>query len=202
MNLNFKLNWQYAIILVAMTTCFVFFCGCEKDDEPENKIISGLTKGKSYQLTKVANVTPTMVNLWFTNNKGVTDSLSNYIKNKYAMLYIWKTGCGNCEFTIPNVIKIANERKNLVVLGISLSGTNSVHTKYVSEKGFNFPNLLSDGVTGEYYIYSTFGIVSASGASIITPTIVIINKDFTVYKKVSGSHTKEQLDEYINDMMK
>ena len=201
MNLNFKLNWQYAIILTALAVCLVYFCGCEKD-EADAKISSGLTNGKSYQLTKVANVTPTMINLWFTNDKGNPDSLSNYIKNKYAMLYIWKTNCGLCEFTIPNVIKIANERKNLVVLGVSLSGSATEYIKYVSEKGFNFPNLLNDGAIGEYYIYSTFGTVVGSEASINTPTIVLINKDFTVYKKSSGSHTKEKLDEYINDMMK
>ena len=199
MNLNFKLNWQYAIILTAMAVCSVFFCGCDKD-EPENKKSSGLTKGKSYQLTKVANVTSSMVNLWYTNDKGVTDSLSNYIKDKYAMLYIWKTDCGICDNTISNVIKIANEHKNLVVLGISLQGDGIL--EYISEKGFNFPNLLSDNAAGAYYIYSTFGTVSGSGATINTPTIVLINKDFTLYKKVSGAYSKEKLDEYINDMMK
>jgi len=199
MNLNFKLNCQYAIILTSLAVCLIFFCGCEKD-EPEVKT-SGLSKGKSYQLTRVANVTPTMVNLWFNNEKGSPDSLSNYIKNKYALLYIWKTGCGLCDFTIPNIMKIANERKNLVVLGISLTGGASI-LKYVSDKGFNFPNLLSEDSQGAYYIYSTFGTVSGSGASINTPTIVLVNKDFTLYKKVSGAHTKEKLDEYINDMIK
>jgi len=188
-----KTNYLFLILLG------VLLVACEKD-EPLTPKPSGLTNGKSYQLTKVANVSPTMVNLWFTNDKGNPDSLSNYIKGKYAMLYIWKTGCGNCNATIPNVIKVANERKNLVVLGISLSANVS---DYVSEKGFNFPNLLNDGATGAYYIYSTFGTVSGGSASISTPTIVLVNKDFTVFKKVSGGvHSKEKLDEYINDMMK
>ncbi|MCL2038867.1 MAG: TlpA family protein disulfide reductase [Bacteroidetes bacterium] len=201
MNLNLKFSWQYAIILTALAVCLIFFCSCE-NDEPEYKISSGLTNGKSYQLTKVANVTPTMVNLWFINEKGDPDSLSNYIKEKYAMLYIWKTGCGICNATIPNVIKVASERKDLVVLGISLRGNVSDYKSYISEKGYNFPNLLSDGATGAYYIYSTFGTVSGDGATINTPTIVLINKDFTVYKKTSGLHTKATLDNYLNDMMK
>ena len=189
-----KSNYLF-LILLAVSLILV---SCEKD-EPEYKIPTGLTKGKSYQLTKVANVSPTMVDLWFTNDKGKPDSLSHYIKGKYALLYIWKTNCGNCDYTIPNVIKIANERKDLVVLGISLSGNIP---DYMSDKGFNFPNFLSTDAPGSYYIYSTFGTVTGNGATISTPTIVFVNKDFTVYKKSSGSHSKAKLDEYIDDMMK
>ena len=195
-----KSNYLFLILFFVL----LIMTACEKNATDATKPkSSGLTNGKSYQLTKVANVSPTMVNLWFNNDKNEPDSLSNYIKGKYALLYIWKTNCGRCNTTIPNVIKVANERKNLVVLGISLGNVNTGILDYVSEKGFNFPNLLSDGATGAYFIYSTFGTVSGGSASISTPTVVFVNKDFTVFKKVSGSAlSKEKLDEYLNDMMK
>ena len=130
-----------------------------------------------------------------TDQYGVTHSLSEY-RGKVVFLNFWATWCPPCRAEMPAIQEIFEESleqedKDLVILGVAFPGFGRETTEqgvrdFLQENGYTYPVVMDTGGTliAPYYITAY-------------PTTYMIDRDGNIYGYVTGSLSKENMEDII-----
>jgi len=138
-----------------------------------------------------------------TDQYGNTHKLSDY-KGKTVFLNFWATWCGPCRQEMPDIQKIYEEyggnKEDLIVLGVAnpktdaqpfnQDGTEAEIKQFLKDGGYTYPTLMD--TTGD--VFMNYYITSF-------PTTFMINTDGKVFGYLSGSLTKDIMENIIKQTM-
>ena len=113
--------------------------------------------------------------------------------HKVLVVNFWATWCGPCKIEVPHLAQIAREYKDreVVVVGVSFdAATPKSLQPAVAALGISYPVL----VGGAEQVLERTGIDGI-------PATLIISADGTVYRKLVGYHTKEELLAPITELL-
>lgn len=138
-----------------------------------------------------------------TDQFGKRHKLSDY-KGKVVFLNFWATWCGPCQREMPDIQALYEEHgKNsgdIIVLGVaapkseknpSNADVSEEEVKaFLTENGYSYPVAMdtTGEVFGEYYVNSF-------------PTTYMIDRDGAVFGYVSGTLTRSQIDDIVNQTL-
>ena len=134
-----------------------------------------------------------------TDQFGKTHTLSDY-QGQVVFLNFWATWCGPCQREMPDIQALYEENgenaEDLVVLGIAnpkndenprnQDVSEEEVTKFLEDGGYTYPTVYD--TTGEIFAY--YGITAF-------PTTFMIDKDGNVFGYVSGTLTRDIMDDII-----
>lgn len=143
------------------------------------------------------------IDFTLTDQFGTEHTLSDY-KGKVVFLNFWASWCGPCKREMPDIQKLYEEygynEEDLVVLGIAnpkseeypynQDTTVEELTQFLEDRGYTYPVVMD--TTGE--MFEAYGIFSF-------PTTFMIDKDGNVYGYVSGSISKDMMDNIVKQVM-
>lgn len=130
-----------------------------------------------------------------TDQYGISHSLSEY-RGKVVFLNFWATWCPPCRAEMPAIQEIFEESleqedDDLVILGVAFSGFGRETTEqgvrdFLQENGYTYPVVMDTGGTliAPYYITAY-------------PTTYMIDRDGNIYGYVTGSLSKENMEDII-----
>ena len=135
---------------------------------------------------------PAPMHFTLKDMNGVDVKLSSF-RGKVVLINFWATWCGPCEVEIPDLVEVQKAYKNdVVVLGVSIDDTAEQLKPYASEKKMNYPVLVGLDRQDMQDAYGPlFGI----------PVSVLIDREGTIAHRHSGILSKEQMEEWINDVL-
>ena len=113
--------------------------------------------------------------------------------HKVLVVNFWATWCGPCKIEAPHLAQIAREYKDrgVVVVGVSFDvATPKSLQPAVTALGISYPVL----VGGAEQVLERTGIDGI-------PATLIISADGTVYRKLVGYHTREELLAPITELL-
>ena len=126
---------------------------------------------------------------------GISHSLSEY-RGKVVFLNFWATWCPPCRAEMPAIQEIFEESleqedDDLVILGVAFPGFGRETTEqgvrdFLQENGYTYPVVMDTGGTliAPYYITAY-------------PTTYMIDRDGNIYGYVTGSLSKENMEDII-----
>lgn len=134
---------------------------------------------------------------------GVEHTLSDY-KGKTVFLNFWATWCGPCQIEMPDIQELYEEydknQGDLIILGIANPKTeehpnNSDVTQekieqFLEDNGFDYPVVMD--TTSE--IFQQYGIMAF-------PTTFMIDTDGNIFGYVTGTLTKDMMQDIIDQTM-
>ncbi|MFH1067549.1 MAG: TlpA disulfide reductase family protein [bacterium] len=120
---------------------------------------------------------------------------SQTFHGKWVVLNVWATWCPPCVREIPDFIALQNElkKKNVQFIGISVDEGGAADVKPFAQKvNFNYPVLLANMESLE----KLFGAIDA------IPTTFIIDPQWRIASRNTGSLSKEELNDEVQRAMK
>ena len=134
-----------------------------------------------------------------TDQFGEEHTLSDY-RGKVVFLNFWATWCGPCKKEMPDIQALYEEsggnKEDLIVLGVAnpktaenprnQDGTVEEVSAFLEEGGYDYPVVMD--TTGE--VFAAYGIQAF-------PTTFMIDKDGNVFGYVSGTLTRDIMDDII-----
>lgn len=151
-------------------------------------IFSSAAPPETHQPVELENlgITPSFITTSIDNER---IDLSDY-NGKIIFINFWATWCGPCRREIPDFIKLQNEYKDdLAIVGISLDDTVDPVLEYTNRTGVNYPVTMTNST-----ISSIFGSIQG------IPTTFIIDRTFTVRKKIVGIRSYDEFKEIIETL--
>lgn len=134
-----------------------------------------------------------LIDMSWKDQSGKTVKLSELAKGKAVMINFWATWCGPCRKEIPDIIEIAKENSDkLVVVGVTLENPENESTiknvsKFAIDKGINYPLIVGNST----FSAKSFAEAYASIGSIdFIPMTFIFNKDGMHVETIQGSTNK------------
>jgi len=188
-----KMIKQISVVIITIT--IAIFVGCT-NKQPAEK--NNGTAIKAENISEILNVTKRsglVPNFSWKDKDGKTVDFDNF-KGKVTLINFWATWCGPCQKEIPDLITLNKEMtdKNVKILGVSTDrGTNVLEDvrQFISEKGINYQNLISNEDLEE-----AFGNIR------VIPTSFIVDSEGKIVQTIVGMRSKEQFAEAINAAMK
>ncbi|WP_369900403.1 thiol-disulfide oxidoreductase ResA [Bacillus manliponensis] len=126
-------------------------------------------------------------------NFAVTDLNGNEIelkdlRGKGVFLNFWGTWCKPCEKEMPYMNELYPEykEKGVEILALDADETELAVKNFVARYDLQFPVAIDKGQE----ILKTYNVTPL-------PTSFLIDKDGKIVKKITGSLTKEQIEEYL-----
>ena len=122
-------------------------------------------------------------------------SLSQF-RGQPVLINFWASWCGPCRREMPDLVRAyqAHKDEGLVILGINLTFQDSIPEvqAFVDEFKMTFPVLLDE--TGEVALdlYQMRGL----------PTSIFVDRDGLIARIRIGAMTGEQIDEFVEDILK
>ena len=112
-------------------------------------------------------------------------------KGKIIILNFFATWCPPCKREMPDFNEIAKEYKGKVeIIAVNIGRENAAALrKFAQNNKLEFPVLIDDGK-----------VSSAYGPIRYIPVTVIIDKSFNIARKYTGSRTRQQLAEDIEEL--
>jgi len=114
-------------------------------------------------------------------------------KGKVVLVSFWASWCPYCIKEMKELVEIRKRYStdDLKILGVSLDSSKSSYTRILEESKINYPTYLaSDSRIG--MMFNVFGI----------PSIIIYDKNGRLVKQISGYVDANQLERYINKLVK
>ena len=142
----------------------------------------------------VTNTAPGMPVPGFTLKDKDDNNISiNSFRGKYVLLDFWFTGCAYCDKLIPHFREIYEELrdKDFEIIGISVDQNKSTWLETLEKKNTPWIQLLDN----EKKVASQFGMAGY-------PTLILIDNEGYVAKRLVGYREKEDLIKEINEIMK
>jgi thiol-disulfide isomerase/thioredoxin len=115
-------------------------------------------------------------------------------EHQVLVVNFWATWCMPCKLEVPHLSEIAQayKAKGVYVVGIALdSGAPAALKQAVASFGISYPVLMGNAEQ----------VLQRAGIDGI-PATFIISADGTVYRKLVGYHTKEELLAPITELLK
>lgn len=176
------------IFAVIGTICFVafdFFKQSNKQKEFEAQMNEEMTDAKGNPIKYGAEVGDLVYDYEMSeisNSKQV--KMSDY-RGKKVLLNFWASWCPPCKEEAPTLQKFAEERFDIVVLGVNVKSAEKVpgdEVKFLEKYGLTFSN-----VYAQEEMFKSFYIASF-------PTSFIIDEDGVITEKLVGGITEEFLN--------
>jgi len=122
-------------------------------------------------------------------------SLSQF-RGQPVLINFWATWCIPCRDEMPELVRAyeAHKSEGFVVLGLNLTYSDSVPgvQAFASEFNITFPVLLDQEAVVAGKVYQIPGL----------PTSVFIKRDGTIERIQVGVMTGEQVDQYVEEILK
>ena len=135
-------------------------------------------------LTKKKNI-PSFVSLdFYSNEKVLSDDI--FIKGNYYIVNIWSSWCIPCRSEHPFLIRLKNNKVNLV--GINYKDNINNAKVFLNELGNPYSKILSD----------KDGVISIELGAYGVPETFLINKEKIIIKKIIGPINNESYKEILN----
>lgn len=140
-------------------------------------------KAKVFDINSVVKMTARgkAVDFTWTEN-GKEKSFADLTKGKVVFINFWGTWCPPCRRELPDIIEIANEKKDVVFIGITLERTRNAADKvkaFAEKQGIPYRLFMGNQ-----------DIVTAYGGIPSVPTTFIIDKKGNVNEKLVGMKSK------------
>ena len=169
-----KINF-FKIIIFSFITFFllVFWLGLKKDNSYNTTNLIG-NKISSFQLASIHN------------SDLISDELLK--QNEFTLINIFASWCAPCRLEHKYLIKLANQNRNVKILGINFKDKKNNALIFLNELGNPYNSVLEDPDGRASVLFGIYGI----------PESILINKELTIIKKIIGPIDKKQLEEILN----
>lgn len=129
-------------------------------------------------------------NFAVTDMNGKELTLEN-MRGKGVFLNFWGTWCEPCEKEMPymNELYDTYKKKGVEIVALNADETEIAVKNFAGQYGLNFPIAIDKGQE----ILNTYGVSPL-------PTSFLIDKDGNVIKKITGTQTKEQIEEHLKEI--
>jgi cytochrome c biogenesis protein CcmG/thiol:disulfide interchange protein DsbE len=108
---------------------------------------------------------------------------------KIVLVNFWATWCPPCVVEIPDLIKIQESRKDLIVLGISVDIETDKVAPFVGEKKINYPVL-----------YGNNDVVQAFGGIRFIPQSFLYDRSGRLVRKFEGIISEKELKKALKEI--
>ena len=136
-------------------------------------------------------VSSTAAAFTLTDTKGKTHTLADY-KGKWVLVNFWATWCPPCQEEMPDLQKLHETRKDLVVIGIAMEYRDPEYVKQFADQMFvSFPIVL-----GNERIAAQIGKVPG------LPTTYLYDPNGNLAAYNVGALTREAVERYIDQKTK
>ena len=168
-----KINF-FKIIIFSFITFFllVFWLGLKKDNSYNTTNLIG-NKISSFQLASIHN------------SDLISDELLK--QNEFTLINIFASWCAPCRLEHKYLIKLANQNRNVKILGINFKDKKNNALNFLNKLG-NPYNFVAEDLDGKASIlFGTYGV----------PESILVDKELTVIKKIIGPIDQRQFEEIL-----
>jgi len=168
-----KINFSRIIIFIfAIFFLSIFWLGLNKENNYDTKNLTG-TKISSFELPSI-----------YLNGLISDKSLK---ENQFTLINFFASWCAPCRLEHKYLVKLADQGKNMKILGINFKDKKNNALNFLNELG-NPYNLVAEDTTGKASIlFGTYGI----------PESILVNKDLIIIKKIIGPIDQIQFEEIL-----
>lgn len=162
------------IIIFSFITFFllVFWLGLKKDNSYNTTNLIG-NKISSFQLASIHN------------SDLISDELLK--QNEFTLINIFASWCAPCRLEHKYLIKLANQNRNVKILGINFKDKKNNALNFLNKLG-NPYNFVAEDLDGKASIlFGTYGV----------PESILVDKELTVIKKIIGPIDQRQFEEIL-----
>ncbi|UOY93511.1 thiol-disulfide oxidoreductase ResA [Ectobacillus sp. JY-23] len=137
---------------------------------------------------QVGKIAPDFV---VTDLQGNTVQLSE-LQGKGIFLNFWGTWCKPCEKEMPymNELQDVYREKGIEIIALNADETEIAVKNFVERYNLQFTVAIDKGTE----VLNTYGVGPL-------PTSFLIDKDGKVIRRITGTQTKEQLEEHLKEIM-
>jgi cytochrome c biogenesis protein CcmG, thiol:disulfide interchange protein DsbE len=168
-----KINF-FKIIIFSFITFFllVFWLGLKKDNSYNTTNLIG-NKISSFQLASIHN------------SDLISDELLK--QNEFTLINIFASWCAPCRLEHKYLIKLANQNRNVKILGINFKDKKNNALNFLNKLG-NPYNFVAEDLDGKASIlFGTYGV----------PESILVDKELTIIKKIIGPIGQRQFEEIL-----
>lgn len=167
-----------AVVLIALLALNIINNQTSTNENNSDTIVYGL------------GVTQTPYDYEYRDLNGRPVRLSDF-KGKKVFMNFWASWCGPCRVEIPELIKVAESRSDVVILGINVlesEKSEEVVRQFIDEQNMTFPVVFSnEKATQSFNAYTL-------------PVSFFINTDGTIYQHITGPMNEAQLNATFDAM--
>jgi cytochrome c biogenesis protein CcmG, thiol:disulfide interchange protein DsbE len=169
-----KINF-FKIITFSFVIFFlvIFWLGLKKDNNYDTRSLTG-SKLSSFQLSSLYDSS-------FISDEDLK-------QNQFTLINFFASWCSPCRLEHKYLIMLANQNKDIKILGINFKDKKNNALSFLNELGnpYNFVAEDKDGKAS--ILFGIYGI----------PESILINKELIIVKKIIGPMNQKQLKEILN----
>ena len=169
MKINLSITIIFIFVIVFLS---IFWLGLKQENNYDTKNLTG-TKISKFELPSI-----------YLNDLISNESLK---ENQFTLINFFASWCAPCKLEHKYLVKLANQGKNMKILGINFKDKKNNALNFLNELG-NPYSLVDEDKTGKASImFGTYGI----------PESILVNKDLIIIKKVIGPIDQIQFEEIL-----
>tara|TARA_B100000767_G_C19663023_1_gene491857 strand:+ start:65 stop:586 length:522 start_codon:yes stop_codon:yes gene_type:complete len=170
MKINFFKIITFSFVIFFLT---IFWLGLKKDNNYDTRSLTG-SKLSSFQLSSLYD--------------GSFISDEDLKQNQFTLINFFASWCSPCRLEHKYLIMLANQNKDIKILGINFKDKKNNALSFLNELGnpYNFVAEDKDGKAS--ILFGVYGI----------PESILINKELIIVKKIIGPMNQKQLKEILN----
>jgi cytochrome c biogenesis protein CcmG, thiol:disulfide interchange protein DsbE len=160
------------IIIFGFTIFFfsIFWLGLKKNNNYNTKHLTG-SKITNFQLQSIYN------------SDLITEK--NLKQNQFTLINFFASWCAPCRQEHKYLVKLADQKKNIQILGINFKDKKNNAKFFLNELGDPYDFVAEDADGKASILFGIYGI----------PESILINEELTVIKKIIGPINQKKLEE-------
>jgi len=167
-------NNFFKVIVFSFVVFFlsIFWLGLKKENNYNTKNLTG-SKITSFQLSSIHN------------DNLISDKI--LMQNEYTLINFFASWCAPCRLEHKYLIELANQKKNIEILGINYKDNKNNALNFLKEIGdpYNFVAADPDGKVS--ILFGVYGI----------PESILIDKELIIKKKIIGPIDQKKLNDIL-----
>ena len=164
----------FKIIIFSFVIFFIsiFWIGLKKDNNYSTKNLIGV-KISNFQLPSIHN----------------NDLISNEAlrQNKFTLINFFASWCAPCRLEHKYLLKLANQDKNIKILGINFKDEKKNALSFLNELGNPYNFVAEDSKGKASILFGIYGI----------PESILVDQDLIIIKKIIGPLDQKQFEEIL-----